>query len=71
MGEYIFTVSPIGDGFSAYPEQAKEFSFVKLDNDRLTIQPTNHLIFSEKSFTDNELTFPTDLKRQETIWATE
>jgi hypothetical protein len=33
-GEYMFTVAPIGDGFSAYPEQAKEFCFV-----RLVLQP--------------------------------
>lgn len=69
MGQYLFTVAPIGDAFSAYPEQAKEFSFVRLENDRLTIQPTNHLIFRERSFTTNrDLEFPRDLKRQIDVW---
>lgn len=71
-GHYLFTAAPIGDGFSAYPEQAKEFSFVRLDNDRLTIQPTNHLLFVERSFTSNPTgRFPTDLKRQVEIWSCE
>jgi hypothetical protein len=51
QGSYLFTVAPVGDAFSAYPEQAKEFSFVELENGRLTIQPTNHLLFEERSFT--------------------
>jgi hypothetical protein len=72
-GEYLFTVAPIGDGFSQYPEQAKEFSFIKLDNGRLTIQPTNHLIFRERSFTKNDaMVFPlNDLKRQTEVWTCE
>ncbi len=72
MGTYLFTVAPMGDGFSLYPEQAKEFSFVKLENDRLTIQPTNHLIAKEGSFTQNpSMNFPTDLRRQREVWAAE
>jgi hypothetical protein len=64
-GDYLFTAAPMGDGFSAYPEQAKEFSFVRLDNDRLTIQPTNNLIFEDRSFTVNPgMEFPKGLKRQ-------
>jgi len=51
QGSYLFTVAPVGDAFSAYPEQAKEFSFVELENGRLTIQPTNNLLFEERSFT--------------------
>jgi hypothetical protein len=54
QGSYLFTVAPMGDGFSAYPEQAKEFSFVELENGRLTIQPTNHLLFEERSFTKHD-----------------
>ena len=64
-------MSPVGDGFSAYPEQAKEFSFVRLDNDRLTVQPTNHVVFRERSFTDNKLEFPLPLKRQTEIYTAE
>ena len=70
-GSYLFTAAPIGDGFSAYPEQAKEFCFVQLDNGRLAIQPTNHIVFRERSFTDNRLEFPRGLKRQDEIWSVE
>lgn len=70
-GSYLFTAAPIGDGFSAYPEQAKEFCFIKLDNGRLTIQPTNHVVFRERSFTDNKLEFPSGLNRQTAIWSAE
>ena len=71
LGEYLFTVSPVGDGFSAYPEQAKEFSFVRLKSGHLTIQPTNHTVFRERSFTDNKLEFPSPLKRQTEIYTAE
>jgi hypothetical protein len=71
MGSYLFTVAPVGDGFSAVPEQDKEFTFVELDNGRLTIQPTNKIIFEDKSFTDGKLEFPTDLKRQCEIYSCE
>ena len=70
-GEYLFTVAPIGDGFSAYPEQAKEFTFVELVNGWLTVQPTDHIVFRERSFTDNKLEFPSGLKRQLDTWTTE
>ena len=70
-GSYLFTAAPIGDGFSAYPEQAKEFCFIKLDNGRLTVQPTNHVVFRERSFTDNKLEFPSGLRRQDEIWSAE
>jgi hypothetical protein len=72
MGDYLFTVAPIGDGFSAYPEQAKEFTAIQLENDRLTIQPTNHVLFRDRSFTRNkEMEFPADLKRQTDVWQCE
>jgi hypothetical protein len=71
MGEYLFTVAPVGDGYSAYPEQAKEFTFVQLENDRLTIQPTNHIVFRERSFTGDELEFPKGLLRQTDIHTSE
>lgn len=72
VGRYLFTAAPIGDGFSAYPEQAKEFVFVELDNGRLTVQPTNRIIFDDKSFTTNpNLEFPTKMKLQTEIWSSE
>jgi len=70
-GEYLFTVAPVGDSFSACPEQAKEFTFAKLDNGWLTVQPTNHVVFRERSFTDNKLEFQNGLKRQLDAWTTE
>lgn len=70
-GQYLFTAAPIGDGFSAVPDQAKEFTFVSLLNGRLTVQPTNHIVFRERSFTDNKLEFPQGLKRQSDIWSAE
>lgn len=71
LGEYLFTVAPVGDGFSAYPEQAKEFSFVRLRNGRLTVQPTNHLAFVEKSFTPPAPSLPRGLKRQTDVASAE
>jgi hypothetical protein len=50
-GTYLFTAVPEGDGYSEQPEQSKEFMFVKLENGRLTILPTNKIIFKEPSFT--------------------
>lgn len=70
LGDYLFTVAPIGDGFSAEPSQAKEFTFCRLDNGRLTIQPTNHVLFEEKSFTTDS-GWPTDLVRQTEIYSCE
>lgn len=70
-GEYLFTAAPVGDAFSAYPEQAKEFCFIRLDNGRLTVQPTNLVVFRERSFTDNKLEFPQGLKRQTDVWSAE
>jgi len=70
-GTYLFTAAPVNDGFSAYPEQAKEFCFIQLNIGRLTIQPTNHVVFRERSFTDNKLEFPSGLRRQTETWSAE
>lgn len=71
-GEYLFTVLPMGDGFSADAGQSKEFSWIALENHRLSIQPTNELLFEEKSFTSNpEMVFPRNLKRQSQWYASE
>lgn len=71
VGKYLFTVAPLFDGFSAYPDQAKEFMFVALDNGYITVQPTNHLVFRERSFTSKEFEFPKGLKRQTETWSAE
>lgn len=71
-GYYLFSVAPVGDGFSADPTQAKEFLFIKLNNGRLTIQPTNHIIVNDSSFIENStLEFPKGLKRQSEIISSE
>ena len=67
-GRYLFTAIPHSEGFSEYPEQAKEFFFIRLDNNRLTIQPTNRVIFRDKSFTverDLKLKTSTEIYRCE------
>lgn len=69
-GQYLFTVAPIGDAFSAAPEQSKEFFFVALENGRLTAQPTNHVLIEDRSFT-RELQWPKFLQRQTEVWSAE
>jgi hypothetical protein len=69
-GEYLFSVAPVGDAFSAAPDQGKEFTFVKLDNGRLTIQPTDYVLFREKSFTSVE-GWPQGMKRSSEVWSCE
>lgn len=70
LGEYLFTVCPLGDGFSAAPEQSKEFKFLKLSNGRFTAQPTNRLLFIERSFTEHA-GWPPDVQRQREVWSCE
>lgn len=67
-GIYLFTVAPMNDGFSETPEQNKEFMFLELDNGRLTIQPTNKVIFEDRSFTKGEVP---NLKVQTKWWSCE
>ena len=68
-GEYLFTAVPIDDGFSRHPEQAKEFMFIKLDNGRLTIQPTDKVLFIDGSFTNAE--WPTNLRTTDKVYKCE
>jgi hypothetical protein len=65
-GMYLFTAAPIGDGFSAAPEQSKEFYFVELENGRYTAQPTNHVLIEDRSFS-RKTEWPDFLRRQ-TDW---
>ena len=69
-GVYLFSVHPLNDGFSAYPAQAKEFCFIKLYDGRITVQPTNHVVFNESSFTEFE-GFPNYLKPQKSVYSAE
>ena len=68
-GDYLFTVAPMEDGFSNHPSQSKEFKFIKLDNGRITIQPTNKVLFKDASFTGDEVF--TELKLQVDIYSSE
>jgi hypothetical protein len=67
-GEYLFSTAHLHDGWSDAPEQDKEFIFVKLNNGRLTIQPTNRVRFIDRSFTTEALP---RLKVQETVYSCE
>jgi hypothetical protein len=68
FGKYLFTIAPMEDAFSAVPEQAKEFQVIRLNNNRLTIQPTDRVLFFDSSFQKiAPTTFPTGLKRQTEI----
>jgi hypothetical protein len=69
-GQHLFSIAPIGDGFSAVPEQAKEFHFIELENGRLTIQPTDRVVYEDKSFT-GPLAFPHGLARQTEVYSCE
>lgn len=71
-GRYLFSITPIGDGYSSTPEQSKEFTFVALENGRLTIQPTDRVLFLDKSFTTNETgEFSKGLRRQTEVYSCE
>lgn len=68
-GEYLFTAAPQGDAFTQHPSQSKEFMFIRTTGDRLTIVPTNNLLFEERSFTVDQ-GWP-HLKRSEEVWSCE
>jgi len=69
-GDYLFTALPIGDGYTAEPGQSKEFMFLKMHNGRFAAQPTNRVLFEEKSFTE-ATGWPQDIERQTDVWACE
>lgn len=52
-GRYLFQTSFIGDSYSMNPEQDKTFFWIRLENDRLTIQPSNRVVFHDPSFIEN------------------
>jgi hypothetical protein len=68
-GEYLFTAVPQGDPFTHDPSQGKEFMFIRTTGDRLTIVPTNDLLFEERSFTVDQ-GWPR-LKRSTEVWSCE
>lgn len=68
-GEYLFTAVPQGDAFTHDPSQGKEFMFIRTTGDRLTIVPTNNLLFEERSFTV-DAGWPR-LKKSTEVWSCE
>ncbi len=70
-GKYLFTAVPIGDAYSEAPDEAKEFQFIQLDNGRFTCQPTNRVLFIDKSFTDRDAKWPTHLRALENTYHAE
>lgn len=70
-GKYLFTAVPIGDAYSEAPDEAKEFQFIQLDNGRITCQPTNRVLFIDKSFTDRDAKWPTHLRALEQTYHAE
>lgn len=69
-GWYLFSASHIADGWTEEPSQNKEFMFIELECGRLTIQPTNRVLFYDKSFGETERKVP-KLILQETIYSCE
>jgi hypothetical protein len=73
-GQYLFTAAFLNNGFSEEPTQNKEFIFVKLDNGCLTVQPTNKVLFYDKSFVEideKNVQFPNNLRLQSEKWSVE
>lgn len=66
---YLFTAIPVNDGFTLHPSQEKEFMFLRTYEDRLSIQPTNRVVFIDKSFTE-EMEIPR-LKLSDTVYSCE
>ncbi len=69
-GDYLFSALPIGDAYSAEPAESKEFCFLRLHNGRFCSQPTNRVLFEDRSFTENS-GWPEDVLRQTEIWSCE
>jgi len=70
-GEYLFTAAPANDAFSAAPDQSKEFTFAQLENGRFTVQPTDRILFEDRSFTRHDWSWPQGLCRQSDIYSCE
>ena len=70
-GVYVCTFAPVGDAYSAVPSQSKELVLVALTNGRYTLQPTDRVVFCDRSFTTGKLEFPHGLRRQDETWSCE
>lgn len=70
LGEYLFEATHLNDGWSHTPEQDKTFYFIKIGNGRLTILPTNRVVFEDRSFINNTSDIP-KLRLSDTIFSCE
>jgi hypothetical protein len=70
QGEYVCTIAPVGDAYSAVPSQSKELVLVALTNGRYTLQPTDRVVFRDMSFTVGD-GFPRGLRRQDETYSAE
>ena len=65
------TTKPAADAYTHRPEQAKEFIFIALNNGRFTAQPSNRVLFSDKSFTTDGGLPPGGLRLKTETWHAE
>jgi hypothetical protein len=72
FGHMLFAIKPAGDAFSRHPGQDKEFYLIALDNGRYTLQPTNHVLLEDLSFTARlGRDWPRGLRRSEETFSAE
>jgi hypothetical protein len=71
-GTYLFTViSHDHDGhapFAEYPEQAKTFTFLALDDGRITCGPNNYITWTDKALYDEDKESQSKYKRIDTVY---
>lgn len=71
-GTYLFTVIPMRDGYSREPEQQKEYLFIRTDEGRLAIRPTNMtLVIDQSQKKIDRVEWPEDVKPQTEKWHAE
>lgn len=69
-GVYLFTAQHHGDAYSAVPEQAKQYHFVRMAHGRLACLPANKMLVDAAEFTTLQ-GLPKDLKRQTESYSSE
>lgn len=70
-GEYLFTAQHYGDGYSAAPEQAKQYHFIRLELGRLVCLPANRFVVDAAEFTTLQAELPKGLRRQTETYSVE
>jgi hypothetical protein len=71
-GTYLFTIiSHDNDGhapFAEFPEQAKTFTFIALDDGRITCAPNNYITWIDKALYDEDVASQKQYKRLDTVF---